>query len=301
VGGGTLFVEGQPPPPGTQPPAIFLNYVGHDYFDTMQIPIVRGRAFARDDEHEVPATRHLAIVNEAMAERYWPGQDPIGKRLRVYGAAEPLLEVVGVARNAKYVLVFEHPRPFVYLPLERPMKLRTLHVRAKADAALLVPRLEREIAAMAPDLPIADLRRVRQSLSGIFGYFIFELGAVQAGGMGLLGLALALIGVYGVVSFAASRRTREIGIRMALGAQPGDVLRLFLVEGVRVVAIGLVSGVAMAWLLVRTLTALVPLARADWITFAATALGLGLLATWACYVPARRATSVPAMTALRHE
>ena len=108
------------------------------------------------------------------------------------------------------------------------MKLRTLHVRAKGDAALLAPRLEREIAAMAPDLPIADLRTMRQSLSGIFGYFIFELGAVQAAGMGLLGLALALIGVYGVVSFGASLRTREVGIRMALGAQPGDVLRLIL-------------------------------------------------------------------------
>ena len=120
------------------------------------------------------------------------------------------------------------------------MKLRTLHVRAKGDPALLAPRLEREIAAMAPDLPIADLRTMRQSLAGIFGYLIFELGAVQAGGMGLLGLALALIGVYGVVSFGASLRTREVGIRMALGAQPGDVLRLILVQGVRVVAIGLV-------------------------------------------------------------
>jgi predicted permease len=301
AGGGTLFVEGQPTPPGTQPPATFLNHAGHDYFDTMQIPIVRGRAFTRDDEHELPATRHLAIVNEAMAERYWPGQDPIGKRLRVYGPSEPLLEVVGVARNAKYVLVFEQTRPFLYLPLERSMKLRTLHVRAKGDAALLAPRLEREIAALAPDLPIADLRTMRHSLSGIFGYFIFELGAVQAGGMGLLGLALALIGVYGVVSFGASLRTREVGIRMALGAQPGDVLRLILLQGVRVVAIGLVSGLAMAWLLARTLTTFVPLARVDWITFTGAALGLGLLATWACYVPARRATSVPAMTALRHE
>ena len=124
-----------------------------------------------------------------MAEQYWPGQDPIGKRLRIYGPTEPLLEVVGVVRNSKYVVVFEKTRPFVFLPLERDATLRTLHVRTKGDPALLAPRLEREIAALAPDLPIADLRTMRATLSGIFGYFLFEVGAVQAAGMGLLGVA----------------------------------------------------------------------------------------------------------------
>ena len=299
--GGTLHIEGLPTPPGAQPPASFLNHVGHEYFDTMQIPIVRGRAFTRDEEHEIPTTRRLAIVNEALAERYWPGQDPIGKRLRVYGPTEPLLEVVGVARNSKYVLVFENTRPFLYLPLERTLKLRTLYVRGRGDPSLLVPRLEREIADLAPDLPIADLRTVRRSLNGIFGYFIFELGAIQAAGMGILGLALALVGVYGVVSFGASLRTREVGIRMALGAKPADVLRLILGQGVRVVAIGLMVGLAAAWTLGRALTTFVPLARADWFVFVGVALALGALAIWACYVPARRATRVPAMTALRHE
>lgn len=301
AGGGTLHIEGQPTPPGGQPPATFLNAVGHGYFDTMQIPIVRGRAFAREDEHDTPLTRKYAIVNEALAERYWPGEDPIGKRLRVYGPTEPLLEVVGVARNSKYVVVFEKMRPFLYLPLERNMKLRTLYVRTKGDPALLAPRLEREITAMQRDLPIADLRTMRSSLTGIFGYFLFHLGAVQAAGMGLLGLALALIGVYGVVSFGASLRTREVGIRVALGAQTRDVLRLILGQGLRVVAIGLIVGLAAAWALGRLLTTFVPLARADWMTFVGLALALGVLAAWACYLPARRATRVPAMTALRHE
>jgi putative ABC transport system permease protein len=299
--GGTFHIEGQPTPAGTQPPAGFLNHVGHDYFDVMQIPIVRGRAFTRDDEEATPFTRRLAIVNEAMAERYWPDQDPIGKRLRVYGPTEPLLEVVGVARNSKYVLVFEPPRPFVYLPLEKTMKLRTLHVRAKGDPSLLAPRLEHEIADLSRDLPIAELQTMRHSLTGIFGYFIFELGAVQAAGMGILGLALALVGVYGVVSFGASLRTREVGIRMALGAQPSDVLRLILGQGVSVVAVGLIVGLAVAWALGRALTTFIPLARADWFVFLGVALVLGALAIWACYVPARRATRVPAMTALRHE
>ena len=301
AGGGTLHIEGQPTPAGAQPPASFLNHVGHDYFHTMQIPIVRGRGFRREDEGETALTRRLAIVNEAMAQLYWPGQDPIGKRLRVYGPTEPLLEVVGVARNSKYVLVFEKTRPFLYLPLERTSKLRTLHVRVKGDPALLAPRLEREIADIAPDLPIADLRTMRSSLTGIFGYFLFELGAVQAAGMGFLGLALALVGVYGVVSFGASLRTREVGIRMALGAQPADVLRLILGQGIRVVAVGLIVGLATAWALGRALTTFVPLARADWMVYVAVALALGILAAWACYLPARRATRVPAMTALRHE
>ena len=301
AGGGTVHIEGQSPPAGTQPPATFLNHAGHGYFETMQIPIVRGRAFTRDDEFERATSRRLAIVNEAMAEQYWPGQDPIGKRLRIYGPTEPLLEVVGVARNSKYVVVFEKTRPFVYLPLERNMKVRTLHVRTKGDPALLAPRLEREIAALAPDLPIADLRTMHGTLAGIFGYFIFEIGAVQAAGMGLLGLALALVGVYGVVSFGASLRTREVGIRMALGAQPRDVLRLILGQGIRVVAVGLVAGLAATWALSRALMTFVPLARADWVIFVLVALALGTLAAWACYLPALRATKVPAMTALRHE
>src|SRR5262249_32614790 len=162
----------------------------------------------------------------------------------------------------KYVLVFEQPRPFLYMPLERTLKLRTLHVRAKGDPSLLMARLEREIADLAPDLPIADLRTMRRSLSGIFGYFIFQLGAVPGGGMGLLGLALALVGVCGVVSFGASLRTKEVGIRMALGAQPSDVLRLILGQGVSVVAVGLMVGLATAWALGRVLTTFVPLARA---------------------------------------
>ena len=119
--------------------------------------------------------------------------------------------------------------------------------------------------------------------------------------MGLLGLALALVGVYGVVSFGASLRTREVGIRMALGAQPRDVLRLILGQGIRVVAVGLVVGLATTWALSRALTTFVPLARADWVIFVVLALALGALAAWACYLPALRATKVPAMTALRHE
>jgi predicted permease len=302
LSGGAVFIEGQPVPADSQPPAVFLNRVGHRYFETMGIPIVRGRAFVEDDEQETPATRKYAIVNEAMAERYWPGQDPIGKRFRIFSQDDPMLEVVGVARDSKYVLVFESRRPYLYMPLERDMPMRTLHVRAAGNPAALAPRLERAIHEIAPDLPLSDLRTMEQSLSGIFGYLIFRVGAIQAGGMGVLGLALAIVGVYGVVSFGASLRTREIGIRVALGAQPGDVLRLILGQGLQLVTAGILVGLAAAAIMGRVLTRFFPLVDAsDWPTFAGIAAGLAALAAWACYLPARRATRVPVMSALRHE
>jgi predicted permease len=302
IGGGSIYIEGQPTQASAQPPASFMNHVGRNYFETMGIPIVRGRAFVEDDEREHSLTRKFAIVNEAMAERYWPGQDPIGRRFRAYSLTDPLLEVVGVARNSKYVLIFEAPRPYIYLPLVRDISLRTLHVRAVGDPATLALRLEREIKDLAPDLPIADLRTMDQSLTGIFGYLIFRIGALQATGMGVLGLLLALVGVYGVVSFGASLRTREIGIRVALGAQPRDVLQLILGQGLQLVLIGLAIGLVAAIGMARVLSRFLPLVNsADWILFTIVSVELGVLALTACYLPARRATRVPVMSALRHE
>jgi predicted permease len=302
IGGGSIYIEGQPLSASSQPPASFMNHVGHGYFEVMGIPIVRGRAFVEDDERDHSTTRKVAIINEAMAARYWPGQDPIGKRFRAYNLTDPLLEIVGVARDSKYVLVFEAPRPYIYLPLVREQSLRTLHVRAAGQPGALAPRLEREIKDLAPDLPIADLRTMHQSLAGIFGYLIFRVGAIQATGMGVLGLTLALIGVYGVVSFGASLRTREIGIRVALGAQPRDILRLMLGQGLQLVTVGILVGLAASVAMARVLSRFLPLVDAtDWITFGGVAAGLAALSLWACYLPARRATRVPVMTALRHE
>jgi predicted permease len=302
IAGGAIYVEGQPIAAGSQPPASFINHVGHNYFETMGIPIVRGRAFVEDDEQYRSNSRRVAIVNQSMAEKYWPGQDPIGKRFQLFNLTDPMIEVVGVARDSKYVLVFEAPRPYLYLPLVRDGSLRTIHVRAAGDPAALAPRIEREIRQLAPELPIADLRTMSQSLAGIFGFLIFRVGAIQAGGMGLLGLILAILGVYGVVSFSASLRTREIGIRVALGARPGDVLRLILGQGVHLVVAGIGLGLVISAGMSRVLSRFLPLVNAaDWITFGGVAAGLAVLALLACYVPARRATRVPVMTALRYE
>ena len=302
IGGGSIYIEGRALAGNSQPPASFINHIGHDYFAVMGIPIVRGRAFTEEDEGQLTTTRRLAIVNEAFAATHWPGEDPIGKRFHAFNESEPLLEVVGVARDSKYVVVFESPRPYVYLPVVRDLSLRTLIVRAASNPAVLGPRLEREIKALAPDMPIADLRTMRETLQGVFGFLIFRIGAIQAGGLGLLGLLLAIVGVYGVVSFGASVRTREIGIRVALGAQTQDVLRLIVGQGLALVAVGLVIGLAASIGMSRLLAHFLPLVNAtDWITFTAVAAGLGALALLACYVPARRATRVSVMTALRYE
>jgi predicted permease len=302
AGGGSVFVEGEPLPADSQPPATFVNHIAPGYLETMKIPLVAGRDFTEEDLPETYLGRRNVIVNQAMADRHWPGQNAIGKRLRIYDANDPLLEVIGVAANSKTVLVFEPDRPFVYLPLARESSMRTIVVRSKGDPAPLLPQLEREIAALDPDMPTSDLRTMNQTLSGFMGYLIFRIGAIQAGGMGLIGLVLAIVGVYGVVSFGASLRTREIGIRMALGAEPRDVLQLILGQGVLLVAIGITIGIGTAAGLGRVLSKFLPLVNAaDWRTFTIVALALGGLAVWACYLPARRATKVPAATALRHE
>jgi putative ABC transport system permease protein len=302
IGGGAIHIEGRGLSDARQPPSSFVNHIGHDYFAVMGIPIVRGRAFTEDDERERSTTRRFAIVNESFAARHWPGLDPIGKRFHLYNPTEPLLEIVGVAKDSKYVVVFESPRPYVYLPVVRDASLRTLIVRASGDPGALAPRLEREIKTLAPNMPISDLRTMTQALGGVFGFLIFRVGAIQAGGMGVLGLLLAIVGIYGVVSFDASLRTREIGIRVALGAHPRDVLRLIVGQGLVLVTVGLIVGLAVSVAMSRVLSHFLPLVNAaDWLTYAGVALVLAALALLACYLPARRATRVPVMAALRHE
>ena len=265
IGGGSIHIEGRQLPANTQPPASFINHISHGYFATMGIPIVRGRSFTENDEHELPDHQALRHCERGVCSNVLAGQDPIGKRFHAFNVAEPLLEVVGVARDSKYVVVFESQRPYVYLPVTRDLSLRTLMVRASGNPAALGPRLEREIKTLAPDMPMADLRTMNETLQGAFGFLIFRIGAIQAGGLGVLGLVLAIIGVYGVVSFGATLRTREIGIRVALGAQTTDVLRLILGQGLALVAVGLLIGLLVSLQMSRVLSHFLPLLNAtDW-------------------------------------
>jgi predicted permease len=298
--GRLVFIEGLPIDPGSQPPAIGCNVVDPPYFDTLKTRILRGRAFAESDDQHAPL---VAIVNQTMAARYWPNQDPLGKRFRAGSAESPLVQVIGVAEDGKYLSVSEAQLPYFYLPLaQNYMSMRVLQVRSQASPEELSARVEREIHAMDPDMPLSDLQTMRRSLNGLGGFMLLKIGAKQATAMGLLGLILAIVGVYGVVSYGAAQRTREIGIRMAMGAQPVDVLRLVLSQGVTLVSGGVGAGLILTIALARVLRRVILIGNAvDPLVFLGVTLLLTVISLGACYIPARRAMKVDPMVALRHE
>jgi predicted permease len=295
-----VYVDGEPPQPGEQAPVIGCNFVDADYFETLQIPILRGRAFRESDTETAPL---VAIVNQTLAERLWPNQDPVGKHFHARTSDSPLVEVIGVAKDGKYLALFEGSLPYVYIPMEQNfVAFRTLQLRTAVPPQSLSLRLRQEIEALAPDVPVGDLQTMQRSLGGAHGFLLFRIGAVQAGALGILGLVLAVVGVYGVVSYGAAQRTREIGIRMALGATPQAVLSIILRQGLSMVVAGLIlgvaGGVALTPLLSRFLLLVSP---SDPWTFFVVTLVLGVVAVVACYIPARRATAIQPVEALRHE
>ena len=279
---------------------VTCNTVTPSFFDTLKIPIVRGRGFTTQDTE---TSKRVVIVNETLARQMWPGQDPIGKRLVITRPDGRLWEVVGVARDSKYIAVFEGQLPHMYFAIKQtPFFMRVVYVRSAAPPEALKMLVEREIHALDADMPIADARPLREIVEGGVGFVLFRLGSVQTGAMGLLGLVLAAVGVYGVVSYGASLRMREMGIRVALGASPAAVRGLVLRQGGVLVIAGIVAGLAIAAAVTRTLsTFFVLVGSLDVATFAGVTALLSAIALVACYLPARRAMRVDPMTALRHE
>jgi putative ABC transport system permease protein len=298
--GESVEAEGQPPAVGDRRPSAGYNMVGPDYFRTMKVPLVKGRAFtAQDDERARP----VAIVNEMMAERFWPGLDPIGKRFRMAGTTPKLFEVVGVSRTGKYSNMFGDPQLYFFAPLaQNYLSLRVLHVRTTGSPDALAPLVEKEIRALNPDLPVFDVRSMTKMLEGPNGFFLLQMGALFGAGLGVLGLVLALVGIYGVVSYAANQRRQEIGVRMALGAQRTDILRLVIGQGLLLVGIGIAVGLAGAFGVSRLLSSLLfGIPSTDLTTFIAVPLVLGSMALLASYLPALRATRVSPISALRQD
>jgi predicted permease len=294
-----LEIEGRPPAPVHQRPLLMFDSVTPDYFRTMRIDLRRGRVFREGDGDGAP---RVAVVNETMARRLWPNQDPLGKRFRMERRPE-WWEVVGMARDGRYLMLFESPQPFFYVPTAQfEQSRRVLEVRSNLAAAALLPRVEAEIRALDPDMPVTESRTMEDVLDGFSGFWGYRLGAWLSGAMGLVGLALAVVGVYGVVSYAAGQRTREIGIRLALGADRRDVLRLVLGQGAALVAYGVLAGSCGAWVLARLMNGwLYGTIHADPAAFVVTGAFLAALTLWACYVPARRAVRMDPTAALRHE
>ena len=299
-GGYLAHPEGQSEEGAGPLPPIGVNTVSPEYFATMKIPIVTGRGFtAYDDER---ATR-VAVVNETLAERFWPNQNPIGKRISIPLIPGPPWEVVGVTATSKYLTVFEGPLPYFYLAqAQNSSFLRTIEVRSGIPEDEMRIRLARVITELEPELPIADLNPFARTLRGNMGFMLFRIGALQASLMGVLGLALAVIGVYGVVSYQTAQREKEIGIRVALGAEPGDVRRLVLNQGSRLVLTGVAIGLALTILVTMALRRVIVLvSTTDPLTFIGVTAVLGVSALAACYLPARRATKVEPVAVLRQE
>jgi predicted permease len=302
VNGGAVSIESHPIPAGQQAPVVFFNNVDPGYLATMRIPLLRGRSFTGQDNQNAPA---VAIVNETMADNFWPHEDPIGKRftLKPLNAPAQNAQVVGVAANAKYATAFEDATAFFYVPLAQNfISIQTLQLRTSMAPESLIAPVRNEIRKLAPDLPIVETSTMQEMVEGANGTQIFRLAAYFAAAIGGLGLFLAMLGVYGVVSFAAVQRTREIGIRMALGGSARDVLRLVLRQGVSMVIAGLLVGFLAALALTRLMARfLIDVSPSDPLTYIAVALLLAAIALIACWIPARRATRVDPGIALRYE
>jgi putative ABC transport system permease protein len=302
VNGGAVSIEGHPIPAGQQAPVVFFNNVDPGYLATMRIPLLRGRSFTGMDNQNAPA---VAIVNETMADNFWPHEDPIGKRftLKPLNAPAQSAQVVGVAANAKYATAFEDATAFFYVPLAQNfISIQTLQLRTSMAPESLIAPVRNEIHKLAPDLPIVETSTMQEMVEGANGTEIFRIAAYFAAAVGGLGLFLAVLGIYGVVSFAAVQRTREIGIRMALGGSARDVVRLVLRQGVSMVIAGLSVGLLAALALTRLMARfLIGVSPSDPLTYIAVAVLLSAIALIACWIPARRATRVDPGIALRYE
>ena len=298
--GAEVYAEGQSVSPGGRVPGAPFNCVSPEYFSNMRMPILSGRAFAESD---TATSLPVAIVNRTFAERFWPHRDAIGKRFSYKSASGPFVTVVGVTRDAKLTGILDKPLPYFFLPQTQNYKsIHALQLRAVGRPESLQPAVEAVVRELDPDLPLYDVMSMDKSLQGANGFFLIKMGASFAAALGGLGLLLAVVGVYGTVSFSASRRRHEIGIRMALGAQPGGVLKLVMGQALALVAAGLGIGLLAALAGMRVVgSLLVNVGPSDPPVYAMVAALLAGVALVACYIPARRAARIDPMTALRHE
>jgi putative ABC transport system permease protein len=298
---GSVFIAADKPvPPRPELPFAAMIPVSANYFATMGIQLLKGRGFSSTDTAE---SSHVVIINETLAGRIWPGEDPIGKRLK-QGFPEdqnPWREVIGVISNVKMLgAEFGTPRQ-IYLPLaqEAPPSI-SLVVRTAGEPLQAVPAVERTIRAVEKDLPVYAIRSMDQLLGNSLAQR--RLMLILLASFAALALLLAAVGIYGVIAYSVRQRTHELGVRMALGAQRRDVLKLILAQGLKLALLGIALGLGAAFALMRWMeTLLFNVRPTDPLTFSVIAVVLLLVALCACWIPARRATKVDPLLALRHD
>jgi predicted permease len=293
-----VFAEGKGATDADEGISVGFNVVGPNFFKTMETPLMRGREFTEADRKGAPG---MVVLNETLAAMLWPGEDALGKRVSLEGPKGPFLEVVGVARDSKYRSLGESPRPYVYHPVLQSYDPKmTLVVRTKGEPQSVAGAVREQIRALDSNLAVANVKTLREQLD--LSLFPSRVAAWTLGGFGFLALLLAAIGLYGVVSYSVAQRSREIGVRMALGARDQDVLKLVLGEGLFVIGVGLGLGLLLAFAATRLIAGfLYGVGATDALTFAGVPLLLGFVALVASYIPARRATKVDPLVALRYE
>jgi macrolide transport system ATP-binding/permease protein len=291
----SFSVSGYQPQPGERM-SVDTNMVGVNYFRTMGIPIVAGREFGHGDRE---ATGPVVVISEAMARRYWQDRDPVGQSVKVFNIEA---KVIGVAKDSKYHSLRESPLPYIYVPLGQAGSLSniTFIARTSGNVSSLLASVEREAGALDGNVPLFNTETLDQHIGNLL--MAERFAATLLGMFSLLALTLAVTGIYGVVAYSVGQRTREIGIRMALGAEGKDILRLVMRRGIVPVLIGVALGLSAAFVVTRVLTSfLYGLSATDLVTFTGAPLALMAVALLACALPARRAMKVDPMVALRYE
>jgi putative ABC transport system permease protein len=293
----SFTVEGQPPPADGSLPIANFRVVSPEYFQVLNIALLKGRVFSERDTKDVQS---VAVINQTMARNVFGNEDPLGKRLFI-GGEKDASEIVGVVGDVRHGGLDQEPKPEMYVSyLQKPAASYTLAVRTKLEPASMTGAVRNEILAIDKDQPVTGVKTLNEMRAESLASLRFNTIALSifAG----IGLVLAAVGIYGVMAHSVSQRTHEIGIRMALGAQPANVLRLVLRQGMLLVLIGVGIGLAVSFALTRVMSSLLyGVTATDPLTFAFVAAALALVALLANYIPARRATKVDPLVALRDE
>ncbi|HET9528291.1 MAG TPA: ABC transporter permease [Pyrinomonadaceae bacterium] len=295
---GPILREGETLPRGSAGRTIMTNVISSGFFRAMQIPIVDGRDF--DDRDHAKAQR-VVIINQQMAEMLWPGESAVGKRIRIGGEGRDLIEVVGVAKTGKYRNLAEDSKPYFYYPMtqRRPASMAIV-MRTNVDPRGLAGAIRKEMQNIDRSVPISSVKTMTEHLT--YALWAPNMAASFSLAFGVLAILLSAVGLYSVMAYVVSQRTREVGIRMALGANRADVMKMITFQGMRLAVIGVAIGLLLSLGLARALTSLlIGVSGYDVTTFVLVPALLVLVAFVACYLPARRATKIDPLVALRYE
>jgi predicted permease len=293
-----IYVEGQPEQRGANVPTAMASSSSSGFLSALGTRLIQGRDFTEQDDE---SKQDVAMVNETFARRFWPGQSALGKRFSYAGSAGPWIEVVGVIQDGKYFSLNEEATPLVYTNIRTWIGgSLTMVARTTSEPQIAIAAIRREFRQLDATLPLYNVKTMVEHMA--LPLFPARVAATLLGGFGLLALALAAIGIFGVMAYAVTQRTREIGIRMALGAQAGGIFKLVVGQGLKLTGLGMGIGLACALAGTRLMSGLLyGVSALDVVTFAGVSLLLALVALLACYIPARRAMKVDPMLALRCE